>query len=220
MNLREYAAQQPRDEAQAQPTQEAQTAEEWRALSSLKATIAAGLQASRTQAELLQEIIAAICGQDSEEGKAAAAAPPSLLPSAGGVEMLIADHEGQLAANRRKQKRLQQELEALTEQEKALQGELAQLRENARRDKGNDLAEILLFYRQTQAATSADKEQIKQAAALYNRHSGNPLAMALLYGVLRDYSARFGTDWLMIEDMTEYAEYMRLRDNIKAAADI
>ena len=218
MNLREYAAQQPQETQQLQEKRQEQPAEDWRKVSALKADIATGLRAAETQPELLQMLISNICGEDSIEAAKAAALPISALPTVGGLDMLIADHEAQIAANKRQRARLQKELEAATKEGEGLREELGQLQRNRDRDNGKALEDVLSFYRQTQRTTSADPGQITTAGELYAKHRGAPVAMALLYGVILDYMTRFGSDWLMVDDMQRYTDLMKLKDDIKAAA--
>lgn len=207
MNLRDYAAQTPQEEPQAQAAQQAQ--ESYFSLEELRAAINGGLRAGMTQRALLQAVIGKICGQDSAEAAAAAALPLSEAPQGSGLDIAIADAESRIAANKRRIKRLEAETAAAREQGEELRETLAQLQRSGSSNAA--ITETLSFYWQMQQGTAA----AGAAEALLKRHRGQRAAMGLLYGILREKAAEGG----FLDDLRQYAEIAQLAEQAKAAAD-
>lgn len=207
MNLRQYAEQNPQEEQQAQQAQE--VARAYIDLDELRAAMAQAVKEEQTQAAALQRIITKYCGQ--EIAAAAAEMPLKAAPQGAGLLMLIADTESQIAANKRKQQRLEKELSATREQGEELREELAELKRQQVTDSGAAIAAALSLYRQMQQGA----DPAAGAAALYKAHKGQRAAMGLLYGILREKAAQTG----FLDDLQQYAELMQLADQIKAAAE-
>ena len=207
MNLRDYAAQKPQEEPQAQAAQE--VAKTYIELEELRAAIAQGVREESTQAALLQRLITKYCGQ--EIAAEAAEMPLKAAPQGNGLILSIAEKESQIAANKRKQKRLESELAATREQGEQLREDLTELRRHEMTSAETGIAAALSLYRQMQQGTAPEGA----AEALYNAHKGSPPAMGLLYGILREQAAKQG----ILDDLQQYAELMKLADKVRAAAE-
>ena len=216
MNFAQYMAQNAQEEQKTQQEQQAQdvlTVEQVAARQaaeqyySLSAQAAAAIEAGIAPAAMLQLIINALFGDNSQQ----AAAVAELIEQEkypGGHELAIADirQQRRLLNQQRRQheaqlKELGTEIEALNKAERALFTAKA-----AADEQKTGLIDIMAFC-QALPGAAPDPDIITEAQRLFEKHRGNSAAMGLLYGSLTEinhsmYSAgRF--DMIQMQEITE-----------------
>lgn len=216
MNFAQYMAQNAQEEQQPQHEQQAQdvlTVEQVAARQdaaqyhSLLAQAAAALEAGTAPAAMLQLIINALFGGNSQQ----AAAVAELIEQEkypGGHELAIADlrQRKRLLNQQRRQheaqlKELGSEIEALNKAERALLTEKITADE-----KKTGLIDTMAFC-QALPGAAPDQDNITAARRLFEKYKGNYAAMGLLYGslteMIHNIYAAGGFDMIQMQEINE-----------------